>query len=106
MTTRKKNVKQTSTRKQGSRNLFERLDESIVAVPFKVANKTFLAGLGLMVVTGREFGKKFDEFAKDGEAVRNQIRKSFDEIRKDLIVVKKDVKEVGNDVREGFKKAA
>jgi hypothetical protein len=106
MTTRKKSVKKASTRKQASRNIFERFDESFVAVPFKVANKTFLAGLGLMVVTGKEFGKRFDKYAKDGETVRRQIRKSFDEIRKDLIVVKKDVKEVGNDVREGFKKAA
>ena len=99
-------MKKVEKRKQTSRNIFEKLDESIVAVPFQVANKTFLASVGLFVVARREFGKKFDEYAKDGEKVRKQLQKSFDEIRKDLKVVKKDIKEVGDDVREGFKKAA
>jgi hypothetical protein len=101
-----KSMKKTDTRKKASRNLFERLDDSIVAVPFKVANKTFLAGLGLVVVTSREFGRRFEEYARDGEAVRKQLRKSFSEIRKDMKVVRKDIKEVRDDVREGFKKAA
>lgn len=106
MTTRNDKMKKVDTRKQTSRNFFEKLDDSIVAVPFKVANKTFLASLGLVVVAGREFGRKFDEFAKDGEKVRKQFQRSFAEVRKDLKVVKKDIKEVRDDVRGGLKKAA
>lgn len=99
-------MKKVNTRSKKSRTIFERLDDSIVAVPFRVADKTFLAGLGLFVVASREFGRKFDEYAKDGAVVRTQLKKSFAELRKDLIVIKKDVREVGDDVRDSFKKAA
>ena len=60
-----------------------RLDGTILEQPFAAANKAFLASIGLadQVVTG--FGQKFDEFAADGEKVRDRAKKSADQLRKD-----------------------
>ena len=41
--------------------MFERLETSPIAIPFKVANKTFMASLGLMVVAQQEDKLKDDE---------------------------------------------
>ena len=89
---------------------FEKLEDSPIAGPFKVANKTFLAGVGLFMVVQKEFDKKFNEFdkkfekfAKDGEKVVDQWEDKVEDFRKD---VEKKVDEAREKVRDSFKKAA
>ena len=55
---------------------FDKLEDSVIAVPFKFANKTFLASLGLLSVIRKEVVAKVDAYAKDGEKVRDEIQAS------------------------------
>jgi polyhydroxyalkanoate synthesis regulator phasin len=75
----KAKTKTTKTAKSAG----SRLEGTILEQPFAVANKAFLASIGLadQVVTG--FGEKFDEFAADGEKVRDRAKKSTDEIARE-----------------------
>ncbi len=60
-----------------------RIEGTILEQPVAAANKAFLASIGLadQVITG--FGQKIDEFAADGEKVRDRAKKTADEFRKD-----------------------
>lgn len=60
-----------------------RIEGTILEQPIAVANKAFLASIGFadQIVTG--FGEKLDEFAADGEKVRDRAKKSADEFAKD-----------------------
>lgn len=94
-------------------SLFGKLENSFIAVPFKVANKTFLASLGLFSVVQKELSTKFDEYAKDGEKVRDDFAASFKGLRKDVTQIKEEVrdvveeaKDVADKVRDTFDKAA
>ena len=57
MTTKKVTRKKTAPKK----TLFDTLEDSVIAVPFKAANKTFMASLGLFAYVQKEFDKKFNE---------------------------------------------
>lgn len=82
---------------------FDKLEDSVIAVPFKFANKTFLASLGLLSVIRKEVVAKVDAYAKDGEKVRDEIQASIDELRHDVV---EQVSEARDRVRERFGKAA
>jgi len=82
---------------------FDKLEDSVIAVPFKFANKTFLASLGLLSVIRKEVVAKVDAYAKDGEKVRDEIQASIEELRHD---VAEQVNEARDRVRERFGKAA
>src|SRR5210317_454406 len=49
------------------KTVFEKLENSPIAVPFKVANKTFMASLGLFSYVQKEFDKRISEFDKTFE---------------------------------------
>jgi len=86
-----------------ARTPFDKLEGSVIAVPFKVANKTFLASLGLLSVIRKEVAAKVDAYAKDGEKVRDEIQASIEELRHDVV---EQVNEARDRVRERFGKAA
>lgn len=70
----------TKTRKSGSqaKSLMDRFEGTIIERPIVIANKTFLAGLGLASQVQTTFDAKFEELAKDGAKVRNQARGTVD----------------------------
>ena len=97
-------------KKAPEKTVIERLEETPIAVPFKVANKTFMASLGLLSYFQkeldkqyREFDKKFSKYAKDGEKVFDGWEDRVEDFRKD---VEKRVDEARDRVRDTFKKAA
>ena len=109
-TARKAPAKKAPAVKTEVQAVFERLEDSVVAVPFKVANKTFMAGLGLLSYMQdeldkqyREFDKKFTKYAKDGEKVFDKLEDRVEDFRKD---VEKKVDEARDRVRHTFNKAA
>jgi hypothetical protein len=92
------------------KTVFNRFEDSVAAVPFKAANKTFMASLGLLFyVQGefekqyKEFDKKFSKYAKDGEKVFDRWEDRVEGFRKD-VEVKFD--EARDRVRESFNRAA
>lgn len=96
MTTKKVTRKKAAPKKTA----FDRLEDSVIAVPFKLANKTFLAGLGLFSVIQTELSKQLDKYAKDGEKVRDEIQATFREFRKEIKEEVEDVVEEAKDVTE------
>lgn len=103
-------TKKVVRKKAAPKTVFEKLEDSVIAVPFKFANKTFLASLGLFSVVQKELLKNIDKYAKDGEKVRDDIQSSFKgfrkEIKKEVEDVVEEAKEVTETVRETLKKAA
>ena len=84
--TKKKTAKRKSTAKQApTKSIVERLEGTIVSQPIAIANKVFLAGLGLVSYIQSDIDTKFSELAKDGEAVRDQYQASLAELRGSLI---------------------
>lgn len=106
MTTKKVTRKKAAPKK----TVFDKLEDSVIAAPFKFANKTFLASLGLFSVVQTELSKQLDKYAKDGEKVRDEIQASFKDFRKEIKEEVEDVveeaKDVTETVRETLKKAA
>ena len=107
---RKIAAKKAAAPKTASKTVFDRLEESVIAVPLKAANKTFMAGLGLLsYMQGeldkqyREFDKKFTKYARDGEKVFDRLEDRVEDFRKD---VEKKVDEARDRVRHTFNKAA
>jgi hypothetical protein len=78
MTTKKRaTTKKTAAKKAPQKSVFEKLVDSPVGTPIRIANKTFLASLGLISTIQTEFDKyqadfekKFDQLVKDGEKAR------------------------------------
>jgi polyhydroxyalkanoate synthesis regulator phasin len=70
----------TKTRKSTSKvgSIVDRFEGTIIEQPIVIANKTFLAGLGLASQVQTEFDAKFEELAKDGAKVRSEARGSID----------------------------
>ena len=116
-----KKVTKRTTRKRAApkkeRTLFEMLEDSVVGRPIKIANRTFLASLGLVSTMQTEFekfqtdfGKRFDKLVKDGEKARDRYRREFKAFRKDVEdfgeEVVEDVVEVKDKIVENVKAAA
>ena len=96
----KKKMTKKTTRPKKAKSVFDRLEGSVVGTPIKVANKTFLAGLGVVATVQTEltkfqsdFEKTYAKLVKDGEKARARYRR-------ELKGFKKDVKGFGADVRE------
>jgi len=103
---RKVSVKKAAPKK----SVFEQIEDSPIAVPFKMANKTFMAGLGMLSFVQKELDKKvndfdktFTKYAKDGEKVFDKWEDRVEDFRKD---VEKKVDDTRDRVRDTFKKAA
>lgn len=84
-----------ATQKTANIPFVDRFKDTFVEQPIEVANKTFLAGLGLAKQFQSGFEAKFNELAKDGAAVRKQAEKSASGMRDDVASrftsVRKDV---------------
>jgi len=107
---RKAAAKKATAPKATKKTVFDRLEDSVIAVPLKAANKTFMAGLGLLsYMQGeldkqyREFEKKFTKYARDGEKVFDKLEDRVEDFRKD---VEKKVDVARDRVRHTFNKAA
>ena len=92
------------------KKVLELFEDSIISVPFKAANKTFMASLGLLSYVQdeidkqyKQFDRKFTKYAKDGEKVFDQLEDRVEDFRKD---VEKKVDEARDRVRHTFNKAA
>ena len=100
MTEKKVTKRKAVSRKAKPKSVFDTLENSVVGKPIKIANRTFLASLGLVSTMQTEFTKfqtdfekKFEKLVKDGEKARNRYRK-------DLKGFREDVKDFGEDVVE------
>ena len=103
----KKKVTKKRARTKKAKTVFDQLENSFVGTPVKVANKTFLASLGVVATMQTEltkfqsdFEKTFGKLVKDGEKVRNRYRKEFKGFKKDVREFSEDVKEYGEDLVE------
>jgi hypothetical protein len=85
MTAKKVAKKRAATRKKPEQTLFEMLEDSLIGQPFIIANKVFLASLGLVSTIQTEFSSKFDEYVKDGEVVRDKYQASFSKLQEDVV---------------------
>ena len=100
MTEKKVTTRKKVARKRQPKTVFERLENTVVGTPIKIANRTFLASLGLVSTMQTEFTKfqsdvekTFDRLVKDGEKARDRYRAGFKDFRE-------DVKDFGEDVVE------
>lgn len=82
MSSKKSATKKTPARKTPT--FMDKMEDSIIGQPIAIANKAFLASLGLIVTVRSDLSKKIDELAKDGETVRDEYQASFEKFRKDL----------------------
>ena len=71
--------------KAQAKSIVDRFEGTIVERPIIIANKAFLAGLGLASQAQSDFDKKFDALAKDGEKVRDQAQDSFEDLNDRVI---------------------
>ena len=76
--------KRVATRKKPEQSLFEMLEDSMIGQPFVIANKVFLASLGLISTIQTGVSDKFDELVKDGEKARDEYQASFRKFQKGL----------------------
>ena len=84
MTAKKVAKKRVATRKKPEKSVFEMLEDSMIGQPFIIANKVFLASLGLISTIQTEASDKFDELVKDGEKARDKYQASFRKFQKGL----------------------
>jgi len=85
MTAKKVAKKKVAARKKPEKSVFEMLEDSLIGQPFVIANKVFLASLGLISTIQTEFGSKFDELVKDGVVVRDKYQASFTKFQKNVV---------------------
>lgn len=109
MTTRKKpTTRKTTAKKAPQKSAFDKLVDSPAGTPIRIANKTFLASLGVISMMQTElekfqsdFEKRFDLLVKDGEKARKRYQKQFKKVRKDVTGEIDDaVEEVKEEVTE------
>ena len=66
--------KRSKSKTKRTPEIVTRFEGTIVEKPIVIANKTFLASLGLFEQARSEFGAKFDAYAKDGRKLQKQVR--------------------------------
>lgn len=71
-------TKKAKSRTAPSQAIVERFEGTIAEKPIVIANKAFLAGLGLLDQARNGFEAKFDAYARDGQKLRKQVRKEAD----------------------------
>ncbi|MBT8092943.1 MAG: phasin family protein [Gammaproteobacteria bacterium] len=103
MTTKKVTRKKAAPKKAPT--MLENLESTFVGKPIQIANRTFLASLGLVATVQNEFTKfqadfekTYEKLVKDGEKARDRYRKNFVEARKDVKEFGEDVREAGEDL--------
>jgi len=74
-------AKKTATKlKAQAKSIVDRFEGTIVEQPIIIANKAFLAGLGLASQAQSDLDKKLKSLTKDGEKVRDQAQDSLDDL--------------------------
>ena len=109
-------VKKAAARKPAAKkvtpikSVYAQIENSVFAVPVKLANKTFMASLGVFSYVQQEFDKQykafdkqFTKYARDGEKVFDRLEDRVEDFRKD---VEKKVDGAYDRVRDTFNKAA
>ncbi len=81
MTEKKTVRKKASPRKQPEKSGFNRLQDSAIGKPFEIANKVFLANLGLIAAIQSGVRERFDQYVKDGEVARDEYEASLTEFK-------------------------
>ncbi|MBT8102874.1 MAG: hypothetical protein KJO95_07880 [Gammaproteobacteria bacterium] len=115
--TKKVTRKKTASRKAQPKSVFKMLEDSVIGKPIEIANKTFLASLGVVATMQTEFTrfqsdfeKTFEKLVKDGEKARARYRADFKDFREDVkdfsVDVVEDVVEAKDRVIENVKSAA
>jgi polyhydroxyalkanoate synthesis regulator phasin len=66
-------------------SIVDRFDGTIVEHPIAVANKALLAGLGLVKQYQADLQGKYDDLAKDGETVRDQVEDSIGSLQSRVV---------------------
>ena len=66
--------KKASSKTTTGSGIVDRFEGTIVEKPIVIANKTFLAGLGLFDQARNDFETKFEAYAKDGQKLRKQVK--------------------------------
>ena len=101
-------ARKTAAKKTQPKTVFEMIEDSPVGMPIRVANKTFLASLGVVSRMQTEwekfqsdFDKRFQQLVKDGEKARKRYQKTFKDLRKDVAdEIDETIEEVVEDVTE------
>lgn len=100
MTQKKVTSRKKVARKRQPQSVLDRLESTFVGKPIRVANRTFLASLGLISTMQTEFTKlqsdfekTFEKLVKDGEKVRARYKAEIKDFRK-------DVRDLGEDIVE------
>ncbi len=92
-------VKKTRKAASPAKSIADRFEGTIIERPITIANKTFLAGLGLASQVQSDFDAKFEELAKNGEKVRKDARGSFeslgDRVMKQIEAIRKEATKRG-----------
>ena len=106
MTEKKVTKRKRVAKKAQPKSVFDRLESSVVGKPIKIANRTFLASLGLVSTMQTEFTKfqsdfekTFEKLVKDGEKARKRYRAGIKDFREDL---RDDVKDLRDDVKDKY----
>ncbi|MDH3339407.1 MAG: phasin family protein [Gammaproteobacteria bacterium] len=58
--------------------------EDVVSQPIAVANKAFLASLGLVTQLQKDLDSKYEELAKDGKKARDRYEATLTDLRKKI----------------------
>jgi len=100
MTEKKVTKRKTVAKKAKPKTVFDMLEDSFVGTPIRIANRTFLASLGLVSTMQTEFTKFQADFEKTFEKLVKDGEKARDRYRKDFMGFREDVREFGEDVVE------
>ena len=75
----------TAVKKTRAPSFYEKIEGTMIGQPIVIANKAFLASLGLVATVSSDFVKRVDELAKDGEVVRDEYQASLEKFRGDVM---------------------
>lgn len=100
MTEKKVTTRKRVAKKTQPKSVFEQLEDSFVGKPIKIANRTFLASLGLVSTMQTEFTKFQSEFEKTFEKLVKDGEKARKRYTADIKGFREDVKDFGEDIVE------
>lgn len=100
MTEKKVTKRKKVAKKAQPKTVFDRLEDSFIGRPIKIANRTFLASLGLVSTVQTEFTKfqsdfekTFEKLVKDGEKARDRYKAGIRDFREDVRDFREDIVE-------------
>jgi len=98
MTRKKVTTRKKVAKKAQPKSVFERLESSVFGTPIQIANRTFLASLGLVSTVQTEFEKfqadfekTYEKLVKDGEKARLRYRAGIKDFREDVKELREDL---------------